>query len=47
MPERGKSRFATVSRTYIRPGRTDGKEAANRLDAVQTGSPELAVVNTG
>ena len=25
MPERGKSRFATVSNTYIRPGKQDGK----------------------
>src|SRR3954447_17283881 len=26
MPERGKSRFATVSSTYIRPGEADGKQ---------------------
>jgi len=28
MPERGKSRFATVSSTYIRPAEADGKRGA-------------------
>ena len=47
LPERGKSRFATVSNTYIRPGEGIGKRCDARLSRPNLGILEAGAPGTG